>query len=88
MPLFYGQEGKTLSYQGLEKMIKKMGIVLGEKTGTHTMRKTGARIIFDKTKDSVFATQLLGHSNIQSMLSYVGLTSEEFQKKSKEIGLI
>ena len=86
--LFYGYKSQPLSYQGLEFMLKKLGKAIGEKTGTHSLRKTGARIIYDKTKDTVFATQLLGHRDFGSMLAYVGITDEEFQAKSKQIGLI
>jgi integrase len=87
-PLFYSIQKKPLSYRMLQHLYETIGKKLGLHLGTHSARKTGARVMYDRTNDPRFAMQILGHSDFNTMLRYIGLTDEEFNDNSDSVGVI
>lgn len=79
---------KAMSYHRLHDIMKEIGAELGLNLGTHTMRKTYGRIIYNKTKDINIVAELLGHTNSTSTIKYIGLTDDLLNNVREEVGLI
>lgn len=78
---------KPLSRKHFYKIMAKTGDLLGiDYLGTHTMRKTGAYLIYQQTNyDIGFVMQLLNHSSEGTTLHYLGIDQETQEKTLDKI---
>ncbi|MDD1420938.1 tyrosine-type recombinase/integrase [Dolichospermum sp. ST_sed1] len=81
-------EKKQLGECQVWKIFDKIGKVLGKNLGSHTMRKTGGRMLYEMTGDIRLAQQALGHSDPVSTACYIGLTDDEYAEKRFKLGTI
>ena len=79
--IFKGQKaytGKPITIQQYARIIKGWMSALGvEDTSnfsTHSMRKTKASVIYDKTKNVDAVRRLLGQSSVTATSAYLGVT--------------
>lgn len=82
--LFKSREGanKAISRQTAWHLLKKIYAQCGltGKLGTHSMRKTFAKRIYEKLdKDLIKTQKALGHSRITSTVSYLSFAEEEVE---------
>lgn len=71
--------GREQAWRILNYAYRKSGLT--GSTGTHSMRKTFAKRVYDKSKKNVFLTQkALGHRDINSTISYLSFDEDEVRK--------
>lgn len=81
--LFKSREGnnKPITRQQAHAIMKKAGDNCGlskkYNIGTHTLRKTYARLVYDETKDIVLVQMMLNHSSPAITIKYLGIGQEE-----------
>ena len=52
--------------------------------GTHTMRRTKATLIYKRTKNLRAVQPLLGHTNLESTLRYLGIEVDDALEISEQ----
>lgn len=78
--LFPGNKGKHIHYKTHWLLWKGWLRVLNEDPsdgGTHSGRRTMAKIIWDQTKDAKLLRELLGHKDVGSTTHYMGTNKRE-----------
>ena len=91
--IFKGQMGhftrKPISSQQYARIVKgwmrKLGVEDVSEYSTHSMRKTKASAIYDKTKDVDAVRRLLGQSSITATSAYLGVTDNSAIELAKLI---
>jgi integrase/recombinase XerD len=80
--LFLNPSGKSLSRQGIWKMIKKYGRALGieDKIKPHILRHSFATHLIEKGASLRFVQILLGHSQISTTEIYTYISKERMKK--------
>jgi len=84
-PLFLSRKGdkaitRIQAYRIINDVSSKLGIE--GKIGTHTLRKTFARRVYELTKGNYFKCQkALRHKSLNSTVSYISIEEEELQKE-------
>jgi len=79
-PLFISQKGGRLQTRQAWNILHEIydGCGLTGKLGTHSMRKTLARVTYEITDKDIIATQnSLGHRNLSSTASYLSFNKKE-----------
>ena len=74
------QTSPHLSTRQYAKLVKKWVSLIGldpSAYGTHTMRRTKATVIYRQTKNLRAVQLLLGHSNLESTVRYLGIELED-----------
>lgn len=91
--LFQGQKlnkhgnyklSRVQAYRIFKDATEKIGI---DNIGCHSMRKTYARLIYEKTGDIAFVMRLLNHSSEAVTLRYLHLTEEKDNKRIMDFSL-
>ena len=75
-PLFPSRKGKTaVKRQAIHKILQAAFIKadLNGKLATHTLRKTFAQRVYQKSDDIFLVKELLGHKNVATTQAYVGI---------------
>ena len=79
--IFKGQKaytGKPITIQQYARIIKgwmsDLGVEDTSNFSTHSMRKTKASVIYDKTKNVDAVRRLLGQSSVTATSAYLGVT--------------
>ena len=74
-PLFPSREGGAVKRQAIHKILKKAFIAAGlnGKLATHTLRKTFAQRLYEKSNDIFLVKELLGHKNVATTQAYIGV---------------
>jgi len=68
----------------LDKAFRRAGIY--EVGGTHTMRKTFAKRVYEATSKNIYETQkALGHKSIDSTTSYLSFDRNDLDEKIKQL---
>jgi integrase len=62
--------GRVQAFNVIDEAGTKVGIEIN--CSCHTLRKTFAHLIYDRTKDLVFVQKLLGHQSPATTISYLG----------------
>ena len=75
---------RTVAWKFLKSASKKVGI---PNFGTHSMRKTLAFTIYDKTKDINLVMRMLNHTNPSYTLRYIGVTQEMIDDTYQEFAI-
>ena len=75
---------RTVAWKFLKSASKKVGI---QNFGTHSMRKTLAFTIYDKTKDINLVMRMLNHNNPSYTLRYIGVTQEMIDTTYQEFAI-
>ena len=97
-PIFPSRKGKGhLSVKSYWRILSNIGKGLGiEHMGTHTMRKTFLRAVYDKYKGTLtpdgfsgidLVQQIANHSSSNTSLRYIGITADTIANVRKSIHL-
>jgi|TARA_R100000093_G_scaffold61082_1_gene32438 integrase len=73
---------RTIVWRFLKKASIKCGF---QGIGTHTMRKTRAYHVYQKTKDIYHVMELLNHQSPRYTMRYIGITQSQKDRTQKEI---
>ena len=76
IPLFPSRKGKTaVKRQAIHKILQAAFVKadLNGKLATHTLRKTFAQRVYQKSDDIFLVKELLGHKNVATTQAYVGI---------------
>lgn len=85
-PLFQGREGRRLSGYWVESLFRQYQEKAGLEGFTpHSLRHTFASHLYAKTKELLLVSQLLGHSNIQTIMRYSHLTDARKREAVQDI---
>ncbi len=79
---------QPLSYSYYRKIIRSWALALGYNAdlyGTHSLRRTKATLIYQKTKNIRAIQLLLGHTKIENTIKYLGVELEDALRLSEEI---
>lgn len=79
---------QPLSYSYYRKIIRSWALALGHNPdlyGTHSLRRTKATLIYQKTKNIRAIQLLLGHTKIENTIKYLGVELEDALRLSEEI---
>ncbi|MGX9522821.1 tyrosine-type recombinase/integrase [Vibrio mediterranei] len=79
---------QPLSYSYYRKIIRSWALALGHNPdlyGTHSLRRTKATLIYQKTKNIRAIQLLLGHTKIENTIKYLGAELEDALRLSEEI---
>ena len=79
---------QPLSYSYYRKIIRSWALALGHNSdlyGTHSLRRTKATLIYQKTKNIRAIQLLLGHTKIENTIKYLGVELEDALRLSEEI---
>ena len=75
---------RVRAYSLLRDAAEKSGVT---KFGTHSMRKTLAYNIYNKTKNLALVMRMLNHSNPKHTLRYIGIEQEELDDTYEEFSI-
>ena len=50
-----------------------------ERITLHALRRTFATVLYQRTRNPVLVQRLLGHSNLQTTMLYIGLVDDELR---------
>ncbi len=79
---------QPLSYSYYRRIIRSWALALGHNPdlyGTHSLRRTKATLIYQKTKNIRAIQLLLGHTKIENTIKYLGVELEDALRLSEEI---
>lgn len=79
---------QSLSYSYYHRIIQSWALALGHNPalyGTHSLRRTKATLIYQKTKNIRAIQLLLGHTKIENTIKYLGVELEDALRLSEEI---
>ncbi len=79
---------QSLSYSQYRKVIRGWVLALGHNPdlyGTHSLRRTKATLIYQKTKNIRAIQLLLGHTKLENTIKYLGVELEDALLLSVEI---
>lgn len=82
------RSNQPLSYSYYRKIIRSWALALGHNPdlyGTHSLRRTKATLIYQKTKNIRAIQLLLGHTKIENTIKYLGVELEDALRLSEEI---
>ncbi len=82
--LFISNQKKRISYNGVNKLLKKYTYNIDKKITPHKLRSTCATNIYNKTSDIYLTADVLGHSNIQNTKRYA-MISEKREREAAEL---
>ena len=92
--IFKGQKsytGKPITIQQYARIIKgwlnDLGVEDTSNFSTHSMRKTNASVIYDKTKNVDAVRRLLGQSSVTATSAYLGVTDESALDLARTINI-
>lgn len=79
---------QPLSYSYYSCIIRSWALALGHNPdlyGTHSLRRTKATLIYQKTKNIRAIQLLFGHTKIENTTKYLGVELEDALRLSEEI---
>ncbi|WP_394245658.1 tyrosine-type recombinase/integrase [Vibrio astriarenae] len=82
------RSNQPLSYSYYRKIIRSWALALGHNPdlyGTHSLRRTKATLIYQKTKNIRAIQLLLGHTKIENIIKYLGVELEDALRLSEGI---
>lgn len=75
---------RQMAHMILKKAAGEVGI---DSFSTHSMRKTMATIIYNKTKDIQVVQHMLGHQSWKVTVRYIGIDQEEVEKAMEKYAI-
>ncbi|SDH44155.1 Site-specific recombinase XerC [Vibrio xiamenensis] len=81
------KKGQPISYSFYRSIIRSWAAKLGlnaDYYGTHSMRRTKATLIYDRTKNIRAVQILLGHTKLDNTIRYLGVELEDALKLSEQ----
>ena len=73
------RKGQPISRQAVYAALVSVGDIVGIKLGTHSARKTRARIMYEEGTDIAKVSEVLNHASIKETMNYLDITEEEKQ---------
>ncbi len=78
---FESKKGGHISSQSFSRILREVGKTLGLKAiSGHSLRKTYARRIYDRTGNIERVRQRLGHKSVETTKEYIGFYDEEMKE--------
>ena len=74
------REQQPISYSYYRSLVRKWASDLGLDShlyGTHSMRRTKATLVYEKTKNIRVVQLLLGHTKVDNTIRYLGVELED-----------
>jgi len=70
-----GKIGESLSAKGIFDIVRRYGMAALEipNLDPHDLRRTYGRLVYQQSKDIILVKDLLGHSNVKTTQTYIGL---------------
>lgn len=80
--LFESRQGGHISRQRASQICKQIAEIYAlENFNTHSLRKTFAHMLYEKTKDIALVQMALGHESPATTIKYLGLEQEYLRSK-------
>ena len=82
--LFYSLQGKRLSVDSIEKLVKKYAaiVVPNKKITPHKLRSTYGTALYRATGDIRLVADVLGHENINTTIDYYAAMEDEHKRQA------
>lgn len=82
--LFYSLQGKRISVDAIEKLVKKYAkmVVPNKKITPHKLRSTYGTALYRETGDIRLVADVLGHENINTTIDYYAAIEDEHKKQA------
>lgn len=71
---------QPISRQSVYSALEHVGSIIGIKLGTHSARKTRARIMYEEGMKLVQVSAVLNHSSLKQTMNYLDITDDEKQE--------
>lgn len=69
-----GKVGETLGTTAIFQMVRRYGKLVGiEDLDPHDCRRSYGRLLYEATNNIVLVQQVLGHANVKTTQTYIGL---------------
>ncbi|SDB09597.1 Site-specific recombinase XerD [Pseudobutyrivibrio sp. YE44] len=83
--LFYSLQGKRLSVDAIENLVKKYAkiVVPNKKITPHKLRSTYGTALYRETGDIRLVADVLGHENINTTIDYYAAIEDEHKKMAR-----
>ena len=83
--LFYSLQGKRLSVDAIENLVKKYAklVVPNKKITPHKLRSTYGTALYRETGDIRLVADVLGHENINTTIDYYAAIEDEHKKQAR-----
>ncbi len=82
--LFYSLQGKRMSVDAIEKLVKKYAklVVPNKKITPHKLRSTYGTALYRETGDIRLVADVLGHENINTTIDYYAAMEDEHKRQA------
>lgn len=82
--LFYSLQGKRISIDAIEKLVKKYArlVVPNKKITPHKLRSTFGTALYRETGDIRLVADVLGHNNINTTIDYYAAIEDEHKRQA------
>ena len=82
--LFYSMQGKRMSIDAIENLVKKYAkvVVPNKKITPHKLRSTYGTALYRETGDIRLVADVLGHENINTTIDYYAAIEDEHKKQA------
>ncbi|MCR5451132.1 MAG: tyrosine-type recombinase/integrase [Lachnospiraceae bacterium] len=82
--LFYSLQGKRISVDAIEKLVKKYArmVVPNKKITPHKLRSTYGTALYRETGDIRLVADVLGHENINTTIDYYAAIEDEHKRQA------
>lgn len=83
--LFYSLQGKRLSVDAIENLVKKYAkiVIPNKKITPHKLRSTYGTALYRETGDIRLVADVLGHENINTTIDYYAAIEDEHKKQAR-----
>ena len=84
--LFYSLQGKRISVDAIEKLVKKYAqiVVPNKKITPHKLRSTYGTALYRETGDIRLVADVLGHENINTTIDYYAAMEDEHKRQAAD----
>ncbi len=84
--LFYSSQGKRMSVDAIENLVKKYAkmVVPNKKITPHKLRSTYGTALYRATGDIRLVADVLGHENINTTITYYAAIEDEHKRQARD----
>ena len=88
--LFISHHGRKFGPTGINDILKKLACEakIEKKVSAHTIRRSSAKIVYNKTRDLYLVKNLLGHKMVETTLKYLCIDEKDMEKTREALSSI